>query len=280
MTGGEAKPLEPQVQAKTETGANKTNLFIKEGYPMTLTSLNLKRLKNTEMAQFLTRFLDDLDRSGLRYSSDELFVSLVAKLRQETTTYKEAVKPIRVSNKSQLIREADERRQRAIQGLKESIRAHRYASTEPLRSAYTSLKLLLVHYQGGGRHNYEEQSILISKLLGKLTTSPNKEEVASLGVKPFVDQLNIAQQEFEALFASRSKEQIDRQAYDLTALRQQVLEAYRLVVDYIDLMSRAKTLKLYKDLLVVANNSRHYYADLLAKRHHKTSKLPQDQATA
>lgn len=247
---------------------------------MTLTSLNLKRLKNTEMAQFLTRFLDDLDRSGLRYTNDELLASLVTKLRQETATYKEAVKPIRVSNKSSLIRESDERRQRAIQALKESIRAHRYSTTEPLRSDYNNLKLLLTHYQGGGRHNYEEQSILISKLLGKLTTSPHKEEVATLGIKPFVDQLNTVQQEFETLFASRSKEQIDRPTYDLTALRQQVLEAYRLVVDYIELMNRAKSLKLYKDLLVVANNSRHYYADLLAKRHHKASKLPQDQATA
>lgn len=232
----------------------------------TLLPLKLSHLRHAEATQFLTRFLDDLDKSALELTADQVLTALIARLRTELRPLTSSLEQVRSSSKSADIAKADERRDRDFQALKDSLRPYRTSSDEGEKVAYTSLKTLLDQYKLTAKTNYEAQTALLTNLLERLATAPYTDQLTELGMTKFVDKLGTSQAAFEAVFSARSQEELTKTSYDVKALRKTAFATYQDLADYTAVLARVKGDQLYLDLLAVLNNSRGYYADILARR--------------
>lgn len=231
-----------------------------------LTSLNHNNLRHAEASQFLTRFLDDLDKSGLDLSADQVLVDLVARLRTDLRPLARSLDQVRSNVKSADIAKADEQRDRDFQALKDSLRPYRTSREAAEQAAYTSLKTLFDQHKLTAKTNYEAQTALLTTLLGQLASAPYADQMTELGMTKFANKLRTSQAAFEAVFSARSQEELAKPSYDVKALRKTAFATYQNLTDYTAVLARVKDEKVHTDLLAVLNNSRAYYADLLARR--------------
>nr|WP_195405351.1 DUF6261 family protein [Streptococcus constellatus] len=135
------------------------------------------------------------------------------------------------------------------------------------------MKRLFEQYKGAYTKHYEEETALIDSLLEKLKTAPYKEQVGTLAIGKFVDNLTESHAAFEQLFASRSQEKLQKVSYDVKQLRKEVVTPYQQLADYVEILSQVKSDEFYQNVLSVLNNSRKYYADILARRKGKVPKV-------
>lgn len=231
-----------------------------------LTPINLSHLRHAEASQFLTRFLDDLDKSGIDLSTDELVTRLVTDLRIQLRPFTSSLEQVRASSKSADIAKADEQRDRDFQALKDSLRPYRNSRDEAEKAAYTSLRQLLDQHKLTAKTNYEAQTALLTNLLAKLAGAPYQDQLATLGIDRFVTKLSASQTAFEAAFSARSQEGLTKPTSDVKQLRKRAFAPYQDLADYTAVLARVKGDQFYTALLAVLNNSRAYYADLLARR--------------
>ncbi|MGV3312309.1 DUF6261 family protein [Streptococcus suis] len=230
-----------------------------------LQSLPINSLRHPEVAQFLTRFLDDLDKKGLVASKEDVIEKLLTGIRTNLPSFQQSLEQVRASEKSLSISEADELRDADLQALRDSIKPYRVSKREAEKSAYASLKLLFEQYKDTAKANYEQETALLTSLLDKLKTSYS-DQISALGVDKFVANLEESHREFETRFASRSQESLTKVSYDVKALRKAVLAPYQDLTEYVAIMVKVKDDAIYQDLLEVLNNSRKYYADILSRR--------------
>lgn len=231
-----------------------------------LVAFRVSSLRSAELSQFLTRFLDDLGKSGLDYASDDVLVRLTQDIRDKLPNLQSSLEQVRSSSKTLSLSEADNLRDSDIQALQAGITPYRASKRPAEQSAYRELKALFSTYKGISRANYEEETALVTSLLEKLSASPYQEAVTELGLTKFVTNLRESQQAFNDLFGSRSEDRLKQVSYDTKALRQAILKPYQDLSDYVSILSRVKSDQLYTDFLGVLNNSRKYYADMKARQ--------------
>jgi hypothetical protein len=218
------------------------------------------------LVQFTTRFLEDLAASPVTLNSDTILGRLVADLKKALPPVQKSLEQIRSSEKTKELSLADRDRDEAYKAVETALKAYRYAKVELDQKAYLSIKHLMDQYKKSKTANYEEQTALVGALLSKLKTEPYLGQVRHLGLQRFVDNLAEANKSFNTLFSQRSQEKLTQVSYDRKKLRADLIAAYRDLYDYAHIMARIKGDKVYHDLVTVLNNSRKYYADLIAER--------------
>lgn len=231
-----------------------------------LTSLSVSNLNKAELAQFVTRFLDDLAKSGLSTANDDIITKLLAELRKQLPALQKALVQVQASDKTKSLIQADKDRDNDLKALRAGLKAHRTAKKEATKAAYTSLSLLFDSVKTAERASYEEETALINGFLAKLAVEPYLAQVRTLGLQAFVDNLAESNAAFNTLFASRSKDDLSKVSYDSKALKQALIDPYQDLANYILVLARVKGDKASKDLLKVVNNSRQYYADHTSRR--------------
>ena len=238
-----------------------------------LIGLRTGHLRHAEFTQFITRFLDDVEKEGLDFKNEEVITALVKKIKAALPAYQASLGQIRASEKSASISAADELRDTDLQALRDAIKPYRAAKREEETAAYESLKRLFEQYKGAHSKHYEEETALIVSLLDKLKTAPYKDQLDTLAIGKFVDNLTESHTAFEQLFASRSQEKLQKVSYDVKQLRKEVATPYQQLADYVEILSQVKSDEFYQNVLSVLNNSRKYYADILARRKGKEPKV-------
>lgn len=234
--------------------------------PVLIKKLATSRLNAVDYSQLLTRFQDDVEKSGIRLNSDETLNSLFTTFKQKLEQFKRSLVQVPTNHNTRALAEADRQRDNDFSALRLSIRPYRTSKREGEADAYTRLNKLFSDNKDAPSKGYESQTAHINNLLSKLATSPYKEAVALLALRRFVDNLAESNRQFDLLFAGRSKEQLNKVSYDSKLLRAEVYDSYNLICDYVSVMVRAKNTKLYKDLIPVINSSRNYYAEVISRR--------------
>lgn len=231
-----------------------------------LHQLALTRLTNAELAQFITHFLEDLDKLSSRYRADEGLVKLINQLKIQLPFFRQSLEQVRASDKTLALAKSDRFRDDDLKTLGQALKAFRLSKRDTEQEAYLSLSLLFKQYRSSTDRNYEAQTALVASLLEKLATAPYQEQVTLLGLNRFVANLAESNAQFSQLYASRSQERLTKVSYNTKALRQELLFTYNLIADYINVTAQVKQTKPYTDLLPVVNHSRKAYADLLARK--------------
>lgn len=153
-----------------------------------------------------------------------------------------------------------------MQALFDSLRPYVAARTVAEKGAYSQLSTLFGLYKDIKRANYEKETAMIAELLKKLETIPHAEAVKTLNIALFVENLSESQRQFEIAFSGRQAAGIGKSPVDRKVLRQQVEKPYQLLGSYLEVTEAIQSDAERKQLLDVVNNSRKYYADLLARR--------------
>lgn len=231
-----------------------------------LTPIYLQGLHHAEFGQFITRLFEDFSQSGLSIDTDADFKLLFESLKQKNPTYGKALEQIRENENTKKIAELDKVRDDDFTALRDSIKPYRNAKKEQQKQAYNALKIVFDEYKNIVDLNYEAETKKINTLISVLKSTEHQPHISALKIGDFVEELEKSNTEFDTLFAQRSAQNIAKESYDTKALRREMTEIYRKLCVYTETLANIKQDEFYKKALEVINNSRKYYADLLAKR--------------
>ncbi|ATA89422.1 hypothetical protein CGC58_06595 [Capnocytophaga stomatis] len=243
-----------------------------------LIALDVSKLYNAELAQLITRFLDDFLKSNLDLEHDADFKRVLESLKSQLPTFNAASDQIRGSSDSSKIRKADYERGFAFKALSNALKAYQKTNEPNEKDAYEALNLIVSEYKGINSNSYEVQTNRLANLVERLQSNAYKNHVKELSIEKFVIRLSNANTHFDELFAKRSFEISQRQNYDTKSLRKAILEDYRKLVNYVAAIAEVRENSFYKDTLVIINNSRKYFADtILARRTKKKEAKKEDK---
>ncbi|ETJ41713.1 hypothetical protein Q604_UNBC04356G0001, partial [human gut metagenome] len=86
--------------------------------------------------QFITRFLDDVEKEALDFKNEDVITALVKKIKAALPAYQASLGQIRASEKSASISAADELRDADLQALRDALKPYRAAKREEEKSAF------------------------------------------------------------------------------------------------------------------------------------------------
>lgn len=231
-----------------------------------LQTIYLQGLHHAEFGQFIARFFEDFNRSGLNKEEDSDFNELFENLKSQLPTYNKAMEQIHASQESKNIAALDKIRDADFQALKDSIKPYKKGKTETIIKAYNAIKLVLDQQKGLRRFSYEAQTNRINTLISVLETEEYQSFANTLRISNFISELKKSNQEFDKLFAKRSYDKLQKETYNAKELRKQLTDNYRKMVNYIDVLAQVKQGEFYPKVLDVINNSRKYYSDMISIR--------------
>lgn len=242
-----------------------------------LTPLHLPTLHNAEFGQFISRFFEDFKGASLVATKDEDFNTMFEQLKAQIPTYNKALEQIRESEETNKIATLDRVRDADLQALRDSIKPYRNAKTDQKKQAYNALKIILDEYKDVARDSYEQETMKLNTLIATLKNDANQPHLSLLKITDFLTELEQSNTEFNEVFAKRSAQNLQKETYDVKALRKQMTELYRKLSNYIVTLAGIKQDEFYKKVLDTFNNSRKYYADTLAIRGGKKKKQDKSQ---
>lgn len=140
------------------------------------------------------------------------------------------------------------------------------------KAAYKTLDLLFDQYKKATKVSYEEETALLNSLLEKLRKAEYQSAIETLGIGRFMNNLTESQAAFEKVFSDRSQENLAKVSFDTKQLRKDLAVPYQQLSDYVAILAQLKEDAIYQKTLSVLNNSRKYYADVLARRKGKDKK--------
>lgn len=233
---------------------------------MKLVKLDFTRLHNAEFGQLIDRLFNDIQQSGLEIDTNADFKLLLEALKEKIPTYTKALEQIRESEKTKKIAELDRMRDDDFTALRDSIKPYRKSRNENQKQAYNTLKIVFDEYKKAKEMNYEAKTKNINSFLSLLKSSDYQPSISVLKLSPFVQELEKSSSAFNELFAERSLQNIGKETLDTKILRKEMGEIYRKMGGYIETLSGISQDPFYKKAFDIINNSRKYFADLLAKR--------------
>ncbi|MGT2846125.1 DUF6261 family protein [Streptococcus massiliensis] len=226
----------------------------------------LGHLRHAEFSQFIARFLDDVEKENLDVKKEDVLSRLLATLKSKLPAYQASLGQVRASEKSASITEADQLRDEDFQALRDAIKPYRSSRRENEKAAYKTLDLLFDQYKKASQVSYEEETALLNSLLDKLKQADYQAAVEVLALGRFVTNLTESQAAFDKVFSERSQEKLAKVSYDTKQLRKDLVAPYQQLCDYVAILVQVKDDELYQKTLNLLNNSRKYYADVLARR--------------
>lgn len=242
-----------------------------------LTPIYLKDLHQAEFGQFIDRFFEDFKQSGISIDTDADFKILYEALKAKVPIYAKALEQVRTSEETKKIAELDRVRDADVQALRDSIKPYKNSKTEPKKKAYEALKIVLEQYKNLQDEAYEEETKKIDTLVSILKSDQYSDDVSALKIGEFVQELEQSNRAFDNLFAHRSIQNLKKEHYDIRAIRREMTNLYRKLSQYILTLAGVKQDEFYKKVLSILNNSRKYYADVLAVRGGKKNKNKEEK---
>jgi len=103
-----------------------------------LIGLKISNLRHAEFTQFITRFLDDVEKEALDFKNEDVITALVKKIKAALPAYQASLGQIWASEKSASISAADELRDADLQALRDALKPYRAAKREEEKSAFFS----------------------------------------------------------------------------------------------------------------------------------------------
>lgn len=231
-----------------------------------LIMLSSSRLGKYELGELVSDFLSDFDKKQLAFDADLTPFDLIETLRKANALYSSAMNQAKVESQTKLIKEADDNRDKDWQAFYHTLQAKKYARGETERAAYTSLNELVKPYKAVMSENYAVATAKYKQFLEYSKDAVYKKHLGSLNLLPLVENLKNSQAEFEQLYTTRLNNNLNKVTYDIQKLKKELETAYKNLTDYCALLGRIKDDAIYQELIIILNNSRKVYAEMLHRR--------------
>lgn len=231
-----------------------------------LTALDITRLHNAEFAQFLNRFFEDFEKSGILSETDIDLKAKLDSLRLMLPEFQKSLSYIRSTEESRQLALLDKERGHDMRALRDALRAFKNTRDEEERKAYQALSTIIDAYKGVENANYEEQTLRVVNLIKTLNEAANVKHISQLNLTIFVSRLQESNNAFNTLFANRSYAMSQKTTVNTRELRIKMTTEYKMISQYVLALSNMRSGNYYTSILVLINNGRGYFADILARR--------------
>jgi hypothetical protein len=145
------------------------------------------------------------------------------------------VDAVRASEYTLELAETDRRIDRDIVGINSVVAAALHHFDPAMVEAARHIEIRLKSFRGAiEKKSYEEESAAVKILLADLQSAAYVQQVATLNLGTWVEELTAAQAEFERLFLLRSDQRAERPAERLRDVRKQIEAVYRQIIEHIE----------------------------------------------
>jgi hypothetical protein len=231
-----------------------------------LYNISFSRLHHPEVGQIVNRFFEDIAKSNSNTAIDPDFQRLYSTLDAQRPLFQLSLDQIKAREETDFIAQLDQNRDNDIQALRFGLRAYNNTRIEAKKKANTALNIIFNQYKGVEADSYEQETIRLNNLIATLNNPENMPHIALLNLVEFVVNLSTSNTTFNELFANRSYKTAIQTVYDTKKLREQLIVDFKILTAYVYAMALAKNTSFYTDILAIINNSRQYYANIMAPR--------------
>lgn len=231
---------------------------------MKLYSFSPSRLTYLDSGEFVVRYLTDVTNQGIDLTVDTDFKALHDSLATQSPIYNQALAQIRAQSETQELLLLDNARDKKLSTLRTALSVSKNSDDAAVVAAYGKIKVIMNQYKGIEKANYPAESLALTNLIAELRTTVNFAYASLLGLKPHIDNLELANQNFIAKFDMRSTNVISTETFDTKLLRKNILATYKSLAEYAEVMAKVKNNDYYNTLLTTINYSRQYFATIVA----------------
>ncbi|MDR1340773.1 MAG: DUF6261 family protein [Prevotellaceae bacterium] len=213
-----------------------------------LTAL-LQKFRNEAHYEFMIVFRNLIQKFPAIQS---ILVALWPDFLSFLTKEGELINLMRKSDYTKRIEQADARVDRAVIGMKEAIKSFMHHFDPAMIAAAESLNNRFAAFGRISQKSYEEEIAIVNLLIADLNTPEYSSKIATLGLSPWISELQAAETEFELLIGQRNVETAMKPQGPLREIRRQINALYHKMIDRItaaDTMDGAETYKLFIDEL-------------------------------
>ena len=231
-----------------------------------LEDLTSSRLPVMEVGQLTIRCITDLGTIDESLKTDVPYNNYTEKLSVKAELYFAALAQVRKREETELIFNADIRRDKTISSFGMAIRLHLAAADPEEAEVARGLNILFSTYKNIAKLTYEAESLAIDKFVAELNKPVYSEKIAILHMQKYVNNMAEANEAFKNLFSQRLQGVASTEVFDMKSIRAEMLAVYNDFCEYVLAMAKATELPLFVNSLSLINTARKYYADLMARR--------------
>ena len=248
----------------------KTIIFVMifTSIPMkTLTSLSLTRLSVLEFGQFINTTISLVRKLfGENPLPDTAVTNYLSDLEARSDIFDKASKRITKSDQTAKILACDVRRDHAITTAKRFLSGFEYTDDAAEHEAYISLTNVFDAYTGIQKWDFPAETKGIDTLVATLLNEKHLPQLELLGIKKYIDRLQVENDNFKVAFSKRVQENAGKKVIDVSVERKELKAVYDDFADYVLNLAKANSNVSYVDMLSRIDIVRKYYSDLLARR--------------
>jgi hypothetical protein len=197
---------------------------------MKIKKIDLSHLRNETHYQFFNLFRDLLGLFPYIMSLiTELYQQLIILLDRES----QLVDAERSSDLSKPLAEADRKIDEIVIGINNLINAGLYHFDQQVRAAAKILKSRMKDFGSISSKPYEEEAAAVKLLISDLN-GKHAQQRDLLGLREWVDQLAVAENEFDTIFKQRNLEFSEKPDYNLRKVRKEIDVVYQQITERID----------------------------------------------
>jgi len=229
-------------------------------------SVNLYKLTNPELSQFVDRQTSDIEAQGTEVLTDATMNELLAVLKTIALDFHQAILQIQKSPYSDLLFSLDKVRDRAVRNYDHALKQFKYSEIPEELKAYHKLLILSSTYKGFEVLNYEAQTKEMKKFLEAIDSDQFRTEVTLLDLGGYVNKIKISEAKFNQHFDSRINEVNTKAAYKALVLRRILQKDYNHFTGYILALVNGLDKEPYNNSLKLMNTTRKAYDTLVKRR--------------
>jgi len=235
---------------------------------MKIEKIHLPTLRNDEHFQFNTEFrnlVNEITPAALKIAAQ--WDSYLPLYDRED----EALKKILKSAITEMIQDADQRRDLIFRGLVDANLSALNHFREEAKMAAKRLKVVFDTYGNLARKPLNEETSAIYNLLQELRNNYSA-DIGDLNLVEWVDELEAANQTFEALVKERYNESAARTEIILRQARLEIDAAYRSIIERIDALNLIEGNTVFNDFVRRWNVVIEKYNNIVAQRQGRNRK--------
>ena len=230
---------------------------------MRINKLDLARLRNDEHFQFNTHFKMLVTKHGPEtLKIQDQFEKYQAQYDKED----EGIKKIRKSAITAEMQAADKARDEIWSGMLRICSGALKDFDPDVKKAGQRLKIVFDAYGNVTIKPMNEQTSSISNILQELKSSKYAPDVAAVGIKRWVEELEARNIAFDKLMVDRFDEKTQKSDVVVKEARAALDEAYRAIVDRIHAYVLLEGKATYEQFISSLNTIIAQYADILSRR--------------
>ncbi len=208
---------------------------------LSLSRLDVTNLNYDELAELPGRLKDDIDKNiDKAKMTDPGLNDYLSELNTKGTTFQNGLGKGGANDFTVKVVARDKVRDKAYSTFVKALELAQDSDDPEEVDAATSILNMLDPFGNVPRKNFEAESAALDSILDKLADSKFKAHITKLGFAKYVTKIQVANEDFKALFTNRVADELKQPAFDMKVAKKELVIVYNDTVEYILAMAKNK----------------------------------------